>query len=94
MFQEHIAGARLSAFLLFKLAKNIKSIAILSEWPLAVFPELKRGPRIKVKQAEPSLANAVSPGLLLGVEELRLDSHNENHQPGSRKCQPRDPRRP
>jgi hypothetical protein len=86
MFQQHIANARLNAFLLFKLANNIKSIAILSEWPLAVFPELKPGRRIKVKQAEPTPVNAVGPGLLLGVEELRIDSSNENRHAVSSKC--------
>jgi hypothetical protein len=86
LFQNHIANARLNALLLFKLAKNIKSIAIMSEWPLAVFPELKPGRRIKVKQAEPTPVNAVGPGLLLGVEELRIDSSNENRHAVSSKC--------
>jgi hypothetical protein len=86
ILQDRIADARLNAFILFKSAKNISSIAILSEWPLAVFPELKPGPKIKVKQASPATANPLDPGPLPKVEELRLDSSNDNPHLASAKC--------
>ncbi|KAK4149792.1 hypothetical protein C8A00DRAFT_18573 [Chaetomidium leptoderma] len=80
--RDRIANARFNAFLLFKLAKKIQCIAILSEWPLAVFPEPKPGPKIKVKQA----ASVVDLGPLPAVEELRLDSSNDNPHFRSHKC--------
>ncbi|AEO64838.1 uncharacterized protein THITE_112021 [Thermothielavioides terrestris NRRL 8126] len=66
------AKARLHAFVLFKLAKNITSVAIQSDWPLGLFPATK-APKIIVKQAI-----TVEPGCLPNVEELRLDSGYEN----------------
>jgi hypothetical protein len=51
----------------------------LSEWPLALFPEPKPGPKIKVKQA----ILPVDPGPLPEMEELRLDRSNENPQVSS-----------
>jgi hypothetical protein len=86
-YQERIAHARLNAFLLFKLAKKIQSIAILSEWPLAVFTEIKPGPKIIVQQAQTTTAGVLDPGVLLKVEELRLDSSIENPHRSSGKCQ-------
>ncbi|KAK4102317.1 hypothetical protein N658DRAFT_485640 [Parathielavia hyrcaniae] len=77
-----VANARLNALILFTLAKKIKSLAILSEWPLALFPEPKPCPKIKVKQA----IAAPDPGPLPEVEELRLDSSNENPQYRTGKC--------
>ncbi|KAK4035193.1 hypothetical protein C8A01DRAFT_48580 [Parachaetomium inaequale] len=84
---ERIANARLNAFVLFKQAENIQSIAILSEWPLALFPELKPARRIIVQQAQPTTAGALNLDPLCKVEELRLDSSNENPHRGSQKCQ-------
>ena len=83
-FQERIAHAQLNAFLLFKLAKNIKSIAVMSEWPLAVFPELKLGSKIKVNNALPAPARVIDPGPLPQVEVLRIGSGTEKpHLTGS-----------
>lgn len=85
--QERIANARLNAFALFKLAKNIKSVAILSEWPLAVFelfPTANQAPaqrRIRVTQGRHGIVLRVDLDCTvpLGrVEELRLDSDNLN----------------
>ncbi len=50
----------------------------MSEWPLAMFPELKLGSNIKVKNALPAPARVVSPSLLPRVEVLRIGSSNEN----------------
>lgn len=86
--QEPIAKARLNAFILFKLAKNIKSLAILGEWPLALFPERKTSSetKIKIKQTKPVPTDVVDPGALPELKELRLDSSNENPNRVLHKC--------
>ena len=68
------------------MAKNITSVAILSDWPLALFPELKPGPKIKVKQASPAPASALGPGPLPNVLRLHLNSSDENPHLASGKC--------
>ncbi|KAK3290236.1 uncharacterized protein B0H64DRAFT_452767 [Chaetomium fimeti] len=73
---KRIANARLNASLLFKLAKKAKAVAILSEWPLAVFPEMKPAP--KANGHAPDQAAHPDIRLLPEVEILRLDSRNEN----------------
>ncbi|KAJ4298333.1 hypothetical protein N0V88_003358 [Collariella sp. IMI 366227] len=70
--------ARLNAFLLFKMAPNITSLAILSEWPLAVFsllPARIPGPKIVVKQAttKPTAPLATIKALRLENDTARPD---------------------
>ena len=80
VLQGRIANARLNAFIILKLAKNINSVAIMSEWPLALFPESK------TSKTMPTRANVIDPGSLPNVEDLRLDSSNENPHLTSHKC--------
>lgn len=71
--QNHIANARLNAFIVFSLAKNIKSLAILGEWPLALFPDSTQGQK------------TIDIGPLPAVESLRLgsSSHHSNNSSSS-----------
>ncbi|KAK3903064.1 hypothetical protein C8A05DRAFT_33202 [Staphylotrichum tortipilum] len=74
-----VANARLNAFIVFNLAKNIKSIAILSEWPLALFADSTQGHM------------TINIGPLPTVENLRLggssssSSNNNNGHSGPQK---------
>ncbi|KAK4234128.1 hypothetical protein C8A03DRAFT_18912 [Achaetomium macrosporum] len=80
---ELIPVARLNAFLLSKLAKKITAVAILSEWPFAVFPPVKPAPRIRVKGAKPQPpTDTADPGRLPQVVELRLDSSSPDTRSG------------
>ncbi|EAQ90176.1 predicted protein [Chaetomium globosum CBS 148.51] len=79
-----IANSRLNAFLLLKLAKKAKAVAILGEWPLAVFPEL-RHPAPETVAGDTIQANHPD-SLLPEVETLRLDSSNENPHRRSGMC--------
>ncbi|KAH6855481.1 hypothetical protein B0I37DRAFT_322087 [Chaetomium sp. MPI-CAGE-AT-0009] len=81
---ERMANARLNASILFKLAKKVRSVAILSEWPLAVFPELTPNPKTNGHGA--SQTNHPDFRLLPEVEILRLDSSNENPHRQTKKC--------
>ncbi|KAH6628913.1 hypothetical protein F5144DRAFT_631962 [Chaetomium tenue] len=82
-----IANSRLNAFLLFKLAKKAKAVAILSEWPLAVFPELRLpGPETVGNETIQASRGKHPDSLLPEVETLRLDSSNENPHRRSTKC--------
>ncbi len=76
--QERIANAKLNASLLFKLAKNIKFISVVGEWPLAVFSESNLGSDIKVNKALPAPSDVIAPGPLPQVDVLRIGCSNNN----------------
>ena len=70
--QNGMASARLDAFIVFSLAKNIQSVAILGEWPLALFPDSTQGP------------TTIDIGRMPAVNSLRLiGSSNTRLQTGT-----------
>ncbi|GAB1312529.1 hypothetical protein MFIFM68171_02739 [Madurella fahalii] len=81
---DRVPGARFNVFVLFKLAKNINSVIIRSEWPLAVFAqfptpaEIKDKLKIKVVNIESKTKLKINLDRtvpLSGIQELHLTSN-------------------